>query len=756
VPDTRTHADALRVYAAGATRTRGHVGSMAESIGGYRSATEIRSLEVRRVAPIRGIHVLYAAGKNGPGQGLLSAPDANTLTWTPPGAAIGEAVTIADGETKIIEGEEPSRYIRVKRVSDTDLAGQETCDLAAVVNNLIGFPDVQSAAAVAGMVDFATCFIVNRGTVEMTNIKIWLGDCDVPVRIGWETPVAGAVPTPADRFTAPAGITWSAGTTSGTGLSIASLAPGAEMAVRVERTITADSAAGAYFQIELRRQFDVDGETYNGSDIGKFAIVRDDAEAWGIWLGQDEEPDGDAAPDEIFTTSPHDTTLTVEPGHTYRYFVRKRNRYGLWELTTESKQFRVNEDGTAGHTRPTAPEEVRAVAVADGRIRVRGFYQPMKDAAAESTAQQMQDGDLDTAARAHLWVIYISEDAAPDPDVDVPAVYQPMSENLEAIESLDVTTDADYLEGAPVQVLARVRRVIETEDRVDTEGGALPETGAGTIVTVEGDFSGWASTGMAKVLVAGGALREYVTWSARTSHSLTIDAAGRAQWGSEASEGDASDTIVPVDYVDSENTEPVDVTADALGPARPSGCVFLGPVAVKAVAQPAPDGTPIPIPTASEGWTWEMRAGDTQLLKDGIVKLRVLYSSDDIARSKAYFASGGKFSAAAITGAAGSDEPAVAVASPVDTLYLAVRRQFRLLFQGEDNIVRCNGILQGRPMPDIHPAAPAFSRWNDTTLQVWDPATEQYVVWGRLTWDGHLETSISTSFTKSSAEIAAL
>ncbi len=77
-------------------------------------------------SPISGLSVLeapYAA--NGAGDGTLTAASADTVTWAAPDGSAGDAVTIANGETAIVlDGDDSSAYVVIKRTSSDDLSGE--------------------------------------------------------------------------------------------------------------------------------------------------------------------------------------------------------------------------------------------------------------------------------------------------------------------------------------------------------------------------------------------------------------------------------------------------------------------------------------------------------------------------------------------------------------------------------------------------------------------------------------------------------
>lgn len=178
MPNAMTRADSIRAYNTGAGSDGAAQTNADASLGNYRSATEISVLAVVRNSAIANITLDYVAGANGTGTGTLTASGANDLRWTPPGGTQGAAVTIANGETKVLEGggsDGASKYIRVSRTSAAALTGTETDDLSDVVNNAVGFDNVSSAEAAAGDNEYRCIGYKNVGSVAVGGLTFWLG-----------------------------------------------------------------------------------------------------------------------------------------------------------------------------------------------------------------------------------------------------------------------------------------------------------------------------------------------------------------------------------------------------------------------------------------------------------------------------------------------------------------------------------------------------------------------------------------------------
>lgn len=90
----------------------------------------------------------------------------------------GAAVTIADGESKVIEGRNASQYIRITRDGTDDLPASApspmSISLQKYFNNWIGMDNVTSAERAAGLNTYRAGFMVNHCGAALTSIKVWL------------------------------------------------------------------------------------------------------------------------------------------------------------------------------------------------------------------------------------------------------------------------------------------------------------------------------------------------------------------------------------------------------------------------------------------------------------------------------------------------------------------------------------------------------------------------------------------------------
>lgn len=176
MPDEKTHADSIRLYLTGAASAGGAQTDPNASLGNYRSSSEITHLAHSVSNPISNITIDFIAGANSTGTGTITATGDDTLTWTPPGGTAGAAVTILNGETKILEGNgAPEKFIRVSRTTADALSGAATLTLSDQFNNVIGMDNVTPGEAAAGDSEYRALMAVVESATEIKNFKCYIG-----------------------------------------------------------------------------------------------------------------------------------------------------------------------------------------------------------------------------------------------------------------------------------------------------------------------------------------------------------------------------------------------------------------------------------------------------------------------------------------------------------------------------------------------------------------------------------------------------
>jgi hypothetical protein len=80
-----------------------------------------------------GFTIVAVSPANEVGNGTLTAKSTGSLAYTPPGGSEGATVAIANGETKVLPGNDTSMYLVVTRDTATDLSGTYDVEILKVI-----------------------------------------------------------------------------------------------------------------------------------------------------------------------------------------------------------------------------------------------------------------------------------------------------------------------------------------------------------------------------------------------------------------------------------------------------------------------------------------------------------------------------------------------------------------------------------------------------------------------------------------------
>ena len=174
MPREGSQGDALRLYLTGAAGAGGAQADPNESLGLYRSSTQLQSVGFLLEGDLLpGIVIDHVAAGNGLGDGLLSAAGTNALAWTPPGGLRGEPVRILNGETKVVAGAgDAGAYARVSRQATTELDGTT---IVKILDRFWGLFDlVEDAERSAGDTEYRCIALLAGAGSIVHQLKLWL------------------------------------------------------------------------------------------------------------------------------------------------------------------------------------------------------------------------------------------------------------------------------------------------------------------------------------------------------------------------------------------------------------------------------------------------------------------------------------------------------------------------------------------------------------------------------------------------------
>jgi len=174
MPEAFAGSAALQCFLTGAASHNGSQSDPNASLGNYRSSTPAEFLTLSIGTPIANVDILEVSAACGPGTHTLKSLTASSLTFIPDGGEEGDAVAIADGETKTVCGADSTKWIRVQRTSTAILTGECSITAAIALNDVVGFDNVSSAERTAGLIEYRCLAIVNQSDAPVENVGVYL------------------------------------------------------------------------------------------------------------------------------------------------------------------------------------------------------------------------------------------------------------------------------------------------------------------------------------------------------------------------------------------------------------------------------------------------------------------------------------------------------------------------------------------------------------------------------------------------------
>lgn len=199
----------------------------ADSLTIEAAAVEIRHLAA--VGTVAGVAPQLAAARNGPGAGRVRTDVQSRLQYKAPGSdAWGQAEPVATAGQEILltDGDDRDKWLRVAAWPAHLTPGEEARVLLGDrYENGATAGDVTDSEAAAGDVATYEITLTNASGHTAERIRAWLDAATADVEISAD------------------GVAWVSPTTEGTGLELASLAPGAAATLYARRTIAAAATA---------------------------------------------------------------------------------------------------------------------------------------------------------------------------------------------------------------------------------------------------------------------------------------------------------------------------------------------------------------------------------------------------------------------------------------------------------------------------------------------------------------------------------
>ncbi|MCP4539829.1 MAG: hypothetical protein GY832_22040 [Chloroflexi bacterium] len=174
----KTTCDALGWYLTGATSDGGGQLDPDESLGGSRSALEMRQMGVlvNPITQISPIAIDNVIGENVAGAGEIRAASTSTLEYKcPGGSAFGTAATVTNGSTVLLLSDDTDKAIRVSRDKSESLAGYMPLTIVKQVHSVLGMDNITSAERAAGNDTYRAIMWRAHGGNALSALKVWVG-----------------------------------------------------------------------------------------------------------------------------------------------------------------------------------------------------------------------------------------------------------------------------------------------------------------------------------------------------------------------------------------------------------------------------------------------------------------------------------------------------------------------------------------------------------------------------------------------------
>jgi hypothetical protein len=169
-----TAADQLSLYltsAGGSAAT----GTASNSLGGCRTAIEVKQLDALISGDIANVIVEQISGACGTGETIIYGDTTTTLKVAGSDGAFGSASTVADGSTVQLVGSTANIYARVRRDGSADLGGNLSLDVRKTYNGAIGMGNVSTTDSASGKNYYRGLMLRNNGTTDLSNIYLLVG-----------------------------------------------------------------------------------------------------------------------------------------------------------------------------------------------------------------------------------------------------------------------------------------------------------------------------------------------------------------------------------------------------------------------------------------------------------------------------------------------------------------------------------------------------------------------------------------------------
>lgn len=238
--------DDIRFYFSGGVGNTTGAGSL----GGIKSSTRVAS---QTATPIGGLVTgvsIISANNNSQGNGEMTYNPSNQyLSWQPPGSSYVYTVLVTGTGTYSIGGSDGTLTVAVTFGSLPTVYKIDTVAISLAIGAV--FPSISAAQSLLGYTNYRCLYIGNaHATLTCSALSLYIAQVTTgpdsiyvgldPAGVG-DGSTTGVATTIVDELTAPAGVTFTEPLSAGSGLAIASVAPGQCFAFWQKRVVTPES-----------------------------------------------------------------------------------------------------------------------------------------------------------------------------------------------------------------------------------------------------------------------------------------------------------------------------------------------------------------------------------------------------------------------------------------------------------------------------------------------------------------------------------
>ena len=210
------------------------------SLGGVVSSSRVIGLGPLMTSPIPSVRVDLVYPAVALGDAEVAVDINGNLVFTPPGGSPGTPVTIAAGETKVVQGADTNKAMRIFREAGLNFSGVGNLELLGVLNGALAMANVTDAQRVAGVTTYRGLMLTAQGIHGVLDVRLWLPPIVAAqgvFSIGLETAVGNTIQIIADEETAPAAVVFSTPITEGGALVIPNISPGFHQGLWIRRVL---------------------------------------------------------------------------------------------------------------------------------------------------------------------------------------------------------------------------------------------------------------------------------------------------------------------------------------------------------------------------------------------------------------------------------------------------------------------------------------------------------------------------------------